>query len=361
MCPVEEALLKNFPEGIQGVTWTKLNSFGLEGSIRKELIRRKKYLKGKKGKGIKSIMEGIISNISSTSTLESNGINLFYQPGTRSTNDAINKKRESILCKLGNNEIEEEWFHTDERWNQVNTELKRIIDELKPDNCPHYKFVSRGGRKYNYDFEIHYHSTDGLIKTCNMEFKYGATEVSDCPQWCSPMHPSQYFNMSYEEYFYGNYLPKLCGKYDLPIPNRETYLKEIGNNKPPCMEDLQTKYYRGAKKSSRYTGDQEDIDNYNYAKQLNNESIKKFLELSTFNVDTMNNYLKETQEGKIYLLWNNGSFNIRTRSHGDYQINPDTIEIKNGNCLCGTTLSGCRIKMLLRFKNGVAYPGLQIS
>ena len=57
-------------------------------------------------------------------------INLFYQSGTRSTNDAINKKRETILCKLGNKVIEEEWIHTDERWNQVNTGLQEKIDEL---------------------------------------------------------------------------------------------------------------------------------------------------------------------------------------------------------------------------------------
>jgi len=50
MSPVEEALLKYFPEGIQGVTLSRLNSIDLEGSIRKELIRRKIYLKGKKSK-----------------------------------------------------------------------------------------------------------------------------------------------------------------------------------------------------------------------------------------------------------------------------------------------------------------------
>ena len=34
---------------------------------------------------------------------------------------------------------------------------------------------------------------------------------------------------------------------------------------------------------------------------------------------------------------------------------------KNNNSVCGITLSACRIKMLLRWKNGVAYPGFQIS
>ena len=194
-----------------------------------------------------------------------------------------------------------------------------------------------------------------------MEFKYGASEVSDCPQWVSPHNPSQYFNMSYEGYFYDNYLPKLCERYELSIPDRSKYLNEIHNDKPLCLMDIQNKYYRGASRSSRYTGLQEDIDNYEFTKQLNNESIKKFLEQATFNVDTMNEYLRKSQDKKIYILWNNGTFNVRTRSLEQYQINPTSIYIKNNNCVCGTTMAGCLIKMLLRWKNGVAYPGFQIS
>ena len=53
------------------------------------------------------------------------------------------------------------------------------------------------------------------------------------------MRPSQYFNISYEELFYDKYLPRLCEKAILPIPDRETYLNNIHNNKPVCMLDLQ--------------------------------------------------------------------------------------------------------------------------
>lgn len=296
-----------------------------------------------------------------TMEIDKTSINIFYEPSTRSKNDPINKQRELILCKLGNKEINEEWILHDERWNQVNTELQLKINELNPEDYTHYKFVSKGGRKYNYDFEIHFYNENELIKTCNMEFKYGASEVSDCPQWVSPHNPSQYFNMSYEGYFYDNYLPKLCERYELSIPDRSKYLNEIHNDKPLCLMDIQNKYYRGASRSSRYTGLQEDIDNYEFVKQLNNESIKKFLEQYTFNVDTMNEYLRKSQDKKIYILWNNGTFNVRARSLEQYQINPTSIYIKNNNCVCGTTMAGCLIKMLLRWKNGVAYPGFQIS
>tara|TARA_B100001094_G_C18098897_1_gene754599 strand:+ start:13 stop:1026 length:1014 start_codon:yes stop_codon:yes gene_type:complete len=288
-------------------------------------------------------------------------IDLFYQSSNRSTSDEYNKNREEILCKLGNKEISEEWIQNDERWNIINTELDEKINELKPENCTHYKFIHRGGRKFNYDFEIHFYNDDILLKLCKIEFKYGANEISDCPQWVSPMHPSQYFNMSYEEFFYDTYLPKLCDKYELQIPDKQTYLDEIHTNKPPCMSYINYAYYKGSKGSSKYTGLSEDIENYKFGKQINNESIKEFLKKATFNVDKMNKYLLESQGDKIYLLWKDGMFNMRTRVVDDYQIDPDTIEIKNNNRVCGKTLSGCDIKMLLRWKNGHAFPGFQIS
>ena len=127
------------------------------------------------------------------------------------------------------------------------------------------------------------------------------------------------------------------------------------------MLELLDKYYKGSKGSSKYTGLEEDIENYRYAKQLNNESIKEFLETAVFDVEKMNTYLLNSQKDKLYLLWNNGSFNLREKNLNDYQIDAGSLDIKNNNCLQGKTLSGCKIKLLLRWKNGVAYPGLQIS
>ena len=75
----------------------------------------------------------------------------------------------------------------------------------------------------------------------------------------------------------------------------------------------------------------------------------------------MNTYLQNSQKDKKYLLWNNGSFNIREKNVDDYTILNDTITIKNNNSLVGKTISGCVIKLLFRWKNGVAYPALQIS
>lgn len=286
-------------------------------------------------------------------------IDLFYNSGTRSTNNEINNKREKIICELGNKKIPNEWL-TNNKWFTLNNEILRVVDSLKIKDSSEYKFICKGGRGKNYDIELTFYNNT-LLKKYKLEFKYGANEINDCPQWVSPMKPSQYFNISYEELFYNEYLPKLCGKYREDIPNKEIYMKQIHNNKPDCMLNIQLKYYKGSSKSSKFTSLQEDINNYKYAKQLNNESIQKFLETSTLNVKKMNQYFKETQKDKIYLLWNEKSFNIRTRNEEDYQINSEPLTIKNNNCLCGKTISGYPIKILLRWKNGIAYPGLQIS
>jgi len=290
-------------------------------------------------------------------------IELFYNAGTRSTNDAINKKREKIICELGNNNISTEWL-SNEKWQILDHEISRVIESLKPENFTNYTFICKGGRGKNYDLELTFYNNITELKKYKLEFKYGANEINDCPQWVSPMKPSQYFDRSYEELFYDEYLPRLCERYEENIPNKETYMKDIHHNKPDCTTILKEKYNKGNKKhnsTSLYTGEQCDIDNYNFAKQLNNESIRHFLETATLNVEKMNQYFKDTQKDKIYLLWNEGSFNIRTRNEEDYQINSEPLTRKNNNSLRGKTISGYPIKILLRWKNGVALPALQIS
>lgn len=293
-------------------------------------------------------------------------IDYFYKASSREDNDSINKIREQIICNLGNGNISKEIIETNIGWRILSSELDHVINTLKPEESyTHHKFNQKGGRMSHHDIELIFYNLKEIVKVYKIEFKYGANEISGCPQWVSPMKPSQYFDKSYEELFYNEYLPRLCEKYGEELPVKEIYMKEIHNDKPPCMKDFKIKYDRGNKNSRNktplYTGEKEDIDNYNFAKQLNNESIKQFLETATLNVDRLNEYFRETQKDKIYLLWNGGEFNIRTRKVEDYQINSEPLTIKNNNTLVGKTMTGNKIKILFRWKNGVAYPALQIS
>ena len=94
----------------------------------------------------------------------------------------------------------------------------------------------KGGRKFNYDFEIKFLQNGNITKTEKIEFKYNASSVEDCPQFASPMKLSQYMDgIPYEEFFYNNYLGSICELFDEPKPGLGDYLKQIHNNKPKCV------------------------------------------------------------------------------------------------------------------------------
>lgn len=287
-------------------------------------------------------------------------INLFYSSGTRSTNDGINKKREKIICDLWNKKISNDWTENNSKWGDLYEEIKEYLNSLVED-YNHCVLNLKGGRGKHHDIDAIFTMKDGEKFTKKIEFKYGASKINDCPQFVSPMKPSQYFNISYEEYFYNEYLPQIAKKYELDIPDKETYLKQIHGNKPTCMQNFLDKYYMGSNKSSKYTGNTNDIENYNFTKILINDSIEKFLKTAIFNTEKMNDYLKDSQKDKIYLLCNNGKFNKQEMNENDYQIDKIESKIKNNNCLTGITKSGYTINLLLRWKNGVAFPAFQIS
>ena len=50
----------------------------------------------------------------------------------------------------------------------------------------------------------------------------------------------------------------------LQIADKDLYMKQIHGNKPSCMSSFQEDYYKSSKQSSKFTGLDEDIDNYNF-------------------------------------------------------------------------------------------------
>jgi hypothetical protein len=176
------------------------------------------------------------------------------------------------------------------------------------------------------------------------------------------MKPSQYLNNSYEEFYYENYLTKLATISNLEMPSKEDYLKQIHSDKPKCMKKYQEFYYNGCSDSSKFTGKQEHINFYNYAKELSNTSITEFINNSELNITMLSNYLQSTQLDKIYMLYTNNSLIKQTINMDDYTLisvikQPDKYRYE-----C-TSKSGKKIKVLLRWKNGngIAFPAFQLS
>ena len=89
------------------------------------------------------------------------------------------------------------------------------------------------GRKNNFDFIFHFEQ-----KNVKVEFKYWASEISDCPQFLS-VSSNNFNNSNYAEFFYDNYLRQIINCYEsifnkpLLIPSKGYYLKNIYKNHVP--------------------------------------------------------------------------------------------------------------------------------
>jgi hypothetical protein len=279
----------------------------------------------------------------------------------RSNNDKHNKIREDIIKSMPY--IDEDYFNDLEHgasWLALKTSFDQKMREICP-SYSSYKIQHKAGRNFNYDFGGSFFDSDNnLIKTVKLEFKYNATTIDEAPQFVSPMKPSQYLSQSFEEYYYLNYLIPLFNKFNLTVPELETYLKQVHGNKPKCLEEAQLLYYQGCKQSSKYTGTENALAFYTACNESSSQCITDFISETDLDVEKLNQYLLQSQDEKIYLLYKNGEFHLQFSNPDDYII--QSYE-KQSNRYLATSTSGKIIKILLRWKNGngIAYPAFQIS
>ena len=288
----------------------------------------------------------------------------------RSQNDKNNKLREAIICAIIDNKVPQVYYKT-QRWNDLKQTVDGFLHEVMlttgggSSSYTHVECSHAAGRGNNYDFLLTFTGADGTKKEHKVEFKFNASKISDTPQFVSPMKPSQYLSSSYEEYFYDNYMTKISGS----PPPREEWLKQIHNNAPPCIKHLQDKYYAGCSSSSQFTNAPGDIAFYNLCKQLSKESISKFVAENDLDIAKLSGYLRESQEGKIYMLFQpaategeSASIKLQTVDTAHYNIVSSMKNPKNSRYEC-VSETGKKIKILLRWKNGngIAFPAFQIS
>jgi len=284
-----------------------------------------------------------------------------FNISSRGDNDSSNKTREHIIGAIINNKVPENYFVL-EKWLAMKNNVIEYINSLTSHPCVKVECLHKAGRKNNYDFLIKIYYEEQKYEEFKVEFKFNAASLNETPQFVSPMKPSQYLNNSYEEFYYENYLTKLATIGNLDLPSKEDYLKQIHSDKPKCMKKYQEFYYNGCSGSSKFTGKQEHINFYNYAKELSNTSITEFINNSELNITMLSNYLQSTQLDKIYMLYTNNSLIKQTINMDDYTLisvikQPDKYRYE-----C-TSKSGKKIKVLLRWKNGngIAFPAFQLS
>jgi hypothetical protein len=283
-------------------------------------------------------------------------IDLFYKKGEdRKKNDANNKVRENIIENI---RLFDKTYYEDpeygEKWRNFKFKLKNGFESLCVVPFYRYKVIKMAGRKYNYDFEVTFWDEHNIeVLKCNIEFKYGASSIDKLPQFLSL---NGNFSMiqdctTYAEFYYDEgYVGKYC-EIDTGIildkPLREEYLKHIINVNYDCHPFFRMLY------------NQESV----YKKEkfkIVNESIEEYLTKYGYMIDTNNLKMKldQTQQNKIYLLWNKGEFNIETISH-------DSIVFKEVRKKNEIVLESehYRYHLLLRWRNhkGILNPAWQIS
>ena len=125
----------------------------------------------------------------------------FTTTGRREDNDAINKQRESIVMDIMNDDIPLDYYSKSPNWNILRNNVHGFLQSIVPFYLS-VKAFKRAGRGFHCDFCVNFTLADGSILAKKVEWKYGATSIVECPQWVSPMKPSQYLTGSFEEYYY---------------------------------------------------------------------------------------------------------------------------------------------------------------
>ena len=291
---------------------------------------------------------------------------MAFDISTRHDNDKNNKTRENVVGACINNKIPVGYFDLMPNWYNLQQSIFNFIDQLSGAPYERVACIHKAGRKHNYDFGLELLYKDGVSKSFKVELKFNASSISKAPQFVSPMKPSQYLinknGLSYEDYYYDNYLPPLLHTVGLPIPDKSTYLAQIHSNSPACMKESQELYYKGCKPSSKFTKNPEDINFYTLANKLSRESIQSFIQETELDSTLLSKYLMKTQQDKVYMLYHNKTFILQHNNMDDYVIDTVTKNDTKFRYEC-TSKNGKKMNVLLRWKNGcgIAFPAFQIS
>lgn len=286
-----------------------------------------------------------------------------FRLSERKSNDKNNKLRETIISAIINSAIPNEYYRYSLRWNTLRKKISYYVSTILKMKYPYLhvenvKCVICAGRGFNYDFTF----TINELYEFNIELKFNAYAIEDTPQFVSPMKPSQYLSHSYEEFYYTHYISQLSILGNFELPNKDIYLREIHSPSPPCMKEFQDKYYKGCVQSSQYSGNQEDIYFYEKSKELSKESIQRFIEYSDLDIEKLSAYLISSQQEKYYMLYKNNDFHACVADMNNYKL-VSCEKYPEKSYYLATSLSGKKIRILLRWKNGngIAFPSFQIS
>ena len=341
----------------------KAEKLVLKESEKAEKLLEKKRKKEEERICVKATKDAL--RVSLPIQIKKEDISHFIEASDRGGNHDANDKREAIIVMMLNERVPQEFIEYDPRWGLYSTRVRDCVDErIKSEGVAlinHVEFTRAGGRGKHHDIEL---IGDGKV-LLKIEFKNGANEVLDTPQFVSPMNPSQYMTISFEIFWYHNFLPKIVEGTGLTVPEKDIYMKQIHSNQPTdeCMRAIQIMYYKGCPRSSQYSGLPEHEALYKKCNDLSKYAITKFLERDDVALlhDALSAYFVNTQE-KVYLLYKDGEFRSQRINPNEFVIDTYVKDPAKFRFIVRTK-TGKKLYILLRWKNGngVAFPAFQIS
>jgi hypothetical protein len=281
-------------------------------------------------------------------------IQLFKTAGVdRGTNDNLNKRREDILSILYNPPFE---FLSDPYWLEMSTKWREFLRTIYSGQYDDVKIKKMGGRKYNYDIEITFLLEGNPVFLIKAEFKHNAKTINELPEYFSPAANKPYFDVNYGDFFYENYIDRICSLSETAKtlkPTKAQYIKVL----------YQNEYKKNPFFSCLY-GEEANKEFFKGKQELVRASIKEYLTryLPTLKFDVLSKDIRDRQNGKVFIMWDLKQFRWDTIRENEMNIVSAT-EIKNDNTIVAVSEGGTEHRMLLRWKNhlGVLYPAWQIS
>ena len=325
----------------------------------------------------------------------------FFETSTRSENDATNTKRELVLGQIGNPPkefMEHETFGR--HWQYVKKEFDATIATIAANtNVPQpytsYQIETKGGRKFNYDGIVKFYNhtnqsdqrdtipdtTTPATASRKIEFKYGASNINNIPQFLSLPTKFGMFRTDeaaptpkYEVFWYQKYLDKYIAcdpQLKLKCIESDTPASASASAPTPLKPSLED-YLRFVPKTNYdvnpfFVHLKECETNFKKEKaKVVNDSISEYL--SSFGQDLDINIftekIKESQQDKTYILWGK-DMKCHIDSISQEEMSGICFKnIKNNNAIIlESSLTKTTYSLLLRWRNhkGILNPAWQIS
>ena len=279
----------------------------------------------------------------------------FSKCDDKAKNDKYNKMREEILESILDNTYDK--FISDEEygiyWKNLKEQWATVLQKIYAKPYDSIKIKQKGGRAYNYDFDVLYLKDKQVVDTLKVEFKCGGTIIGEIPQFFNA-DANKMFLPGYTSWFYDNYVTKKEPWTKFEVVSKETYMKEIYKNSSKIS------YF-----NKLYDAEKADKDLYKLKANLTKDSIADWLDSNYKNLELeeLSKEFIRSQSAKIFVLWDKDTFYVDTFDKDELTVSK-IVGIKNKNViLVNSQNSKIQYELLLRWKNhlGVLKPAWQIS